>query len=84
MDIYIPIGDADIAANREKLEYNDYTKDNLRRHIEAIGKRLPKLLQERVEECMTYKAANEIVYQIKTSLGYGGEHTLRKVVGTLT
>ena len=54
IDMYVPIGQVDIAPSREALSYDPATIDNLINAFEAAGAEMRVRFQESFDECETY------------------------------
>jgi len=65
----VDIGDLEVAASREALQYTKSTKAALRKKLQEIVDALPTLLSKRFEECKS-KWEAKCLYQ--ASCGYGG------------
>jgi len=49
----VPIGDLEISASREKLQYTDHTRKNLVRHLKAVKDGLVESVSDDFKECKT-------------------------------
>jgi hypothetical protein len=49
----VPIGDLEISASREKLQYTDYTRQNLVRHLKAVKDGLVESVSKDFKQCGT-------------------------------
>ena len=68
MHLRVNIGDVDIAANRESLEYTEDTIDILNKYFLQISNTIKKFVSNKINDALTFKEAN-IVYNklIKTN-----------------
>jgi hypothetical protein len=72
------IGDLDIAASREALQYNDRTKSIILKRLKSCLKEIPVVLGKRFEDCSTLWDAKLL---FDTAFSHGGfGHHIRKVV----
>jgi hypothetical protein len=62
LDIYVNIGDLDIAANRESLEFTEKTISNLKNHIKEIYHILKEDIKKYFDEFTSFRQANEYYY----------------------
>jgi len=65
----VDIGDLEVAASREALQYTKATKESIRKKLQEIVDALPTLLGQRFSECKSMWEA-KCLYQ--ASFGYGG------------
>jgi len=65
----IDIGDLEVAASREALQYTKATKTAIRKKLQKIIDVLPKLLSKRFAECKSLWEAKSLYQE---SFGYGG------------
>jgi len=65
----VDIGDLEVAASREALQYTNGTKAAIRKKLQEIVEALPQLLSKRFSECKSMWEA-KCLYQ--SSCGYGG------------
>jgi hypothetical protein len=56
--LYINIGDAEVAANRESLEYTDRTCKNLKKYLEEASKKAVEDVGREIRDAMSYREAN--------------------------
>jgi len=71
------IGDLDISASREALQYTDGTKDAIIKKLDSIIKEVPSLLSESFKDCKTLWDA-KVLYDKAFSYGGFGDR-LRKI-----
>jgi hypothetical protein len=74
------IGDLEISASREALQYTDKTKSVIIKKLESIIKELPKVLGERFEECDTLWDVKCLYNEAFAHGGFGQK--IRKLVET--
>jgi len=74
------IGDLEISASREALQYTDKTKKVIINKLEAIIKQLPDVLGERFEECKTLWEVKCLYNEAFRHGGFGQK--IRKIVET--
>jgi len=74
------IGDLEISASREALQYTDKTKKVITKKLESIIKRLPDVLGEKFEECETLWEVKCLYNQAFAHGGFGQK--IRKLVET--
>jgi hypothetical protein len=70
LDVYVNIGDLDIAANRESLEFTEKTKNNLTKHLLKIQVLLSKNMSSYFSSFANFKEANEKYYSIHTKYSW--------------
>ena len=51
IDIDFPIGSLEIAANREELQYSDFTKEALEKRIDTVCEEIAERIEDRFENC---------------------------------
>lgn len=61
LDLYVNIGDVDIAPSREALSYDKRTIDNLACSLEAAAEELRKSFVDAFDACPTYWAAQQLL-----------------------
>jgi hypothetical protein len=49
----VPIGDLEISASREKLQFTDYTRKQLKKHLDTVAEELTKIIGKEFGECKT-------------------------------
>ena len=64
VDIYVNIGDLEVTANREELEYTNYTITNLEKYIKETAREALKLGSLELTKASTYREANLSYYQM--------------------
>ena len=74
------IGDLEISASREALQYTDKTKDVIIKKLEAIIKQLPDVLGEKFDECDTLWDVKILYNEAFRHGGFGQK--IRKIVET--
>jgi hypothetical protein len=72
------IGELDIAASRESLQYNDDTKGVLLKRLKEVIKQLPTVLGERFKDCDTLWDAKVLYCKAFSHGGFG--HHVRKLI----
>jgi hypothetical protein len=70
LDVYVNIGDLDIAANRESLEFTEKTKNNLTKHLLKIQALLLKNMSSYFSSFANFKEANEKYYYMHTKYSW--------------
>lgn len=65
----VDIGDLEVAASREALQYTKHTKAAIRQKLQAIVDELPVLLSTRFKECNSMWEAKNLYHR---SFAYGG------------
>ena len=53
LTLTVPIGDLEISASREKLQYTDYTRDNLKRALNEVKDDLVASVSREFKDCKT-------------------------------
>ena len=76
--LYFEIGDLDISASREALQYTDETKRTITKRLKSVSKQIPKKVGEEMKDCKN-------LWEAKTTYGklfkHGGlGHVLRSVI----
>ena len=56
----MPIGDVEISASRENLQYTDYTRKNIYKRLELVKKELTDTIKEQFKDCETLFAAKKL------------------------
>ena len=56
----MPIGDVEISASRENLQYTDYTRKNIYKKLELVKKELTDTIKEQFKDCETLFAAKKL------------------------
>tara|TARA_Y100000310_G_scaffold231297_1_gene233817 strand:+ start:1036 stop:3291 length:2256 start_codon:yes stop_codon:yes gene_type:complete len=51
--IYMDIGDVEISASREKLQYTDYTRKNIKNKLKAVADALVSTISKQFKDCKT-------------------------------
>jgi hypothetical protein len=59
-NLYINIGDVDIAANRESLEYTEKTINTLKKYFTEIEEKIEKEIIDRIKNAATLKEAKDL------------------------
>jgi hypothetical protein len=67
IDIFVKIGDVDIAANRETLEFTDRTVDALKTYLTDIFPEIQKEADRRISKAITFRKANEMYHMLSIS-----------------
>ena len=49
----VPIGDLEISASREKLQFTDYTRKQLKKHLNKVAEELTEIIGKEFGECKT-------------------------------
>jgi len=80
VEIDFDIGDLEISASREALQYTDRTKKAIISTLEAIIKSLPDALGEKFKECETLWDAKILYNDAFKHGGFGGK--IKKIVDT--
>ena len=80
VEIDFDIGDLEISASREALQYTDRTKKAIVSTLEAIIKALPDALGEKFKECETLWDAKILYNDAFKHGGFGGK--IKKIVDT--
>ena len=80
VEIDFDIGDLEISASREALQYTDRTKKAIIKTLEAILKALPDTLGEKFKECKTLWDAKVLYNDAFRHGGFGGK--IKKIVDT--
>ena len=80
VEIDFPIGDLEISASREALQYTDRTKKAILKVLEGILKALPDALGEKFKECETLWDAKVLYNDAFKHGGFGGK--IKKIVDT--
>ena len=80
VEIDFDIGDLEISASREALQYTDRTKKAIISTLEAIIKALPDALGEKFKECETLWDAKILYNDAFKHGGFGGK--IKKIVDT--
>ena len=76
----MPVGDLEISASREALQYTDKTKKVIINKLDEIIKALPSVLGEKFEECDTLWEVKVLYNQAFAHGGFGQK--IRKIVET--
>jgi len=74
----MPIGDVEISASRENLQYTDYTRKNIYKKLELVKKELTGTIEGQFKDCETLFAAKQLwgtVFDTESSL-----YSLRNVL----
>ena len=79
MDIYVTIGEVEVAASRESLSYDPRTISNLVKLIENIAKELCEIVQQQFDQCTTKWQVGELYNNLNTST-----HTLSNWYNKIT
>jgi hypothetical protein len=58
LHLYVNIGDLEMTANREELEYTDHTVKNLTKHLSQAANAALRMGTKHLSEAMTYREAN--------------------------
>ncbi len=80
IDINFPIGALEIAANREELQYSDFTKKALSLAVEIICNEIAEKVSERFEHCKTmwdarclyvelFSNYSSVLYHVRNTVG---------------
>ena len=80
VEIDFAIGDLEISASREALQYTERTKKAIIKTLEAIIKALPDTLGEKFKECETMWDAKILYNDAFKHGGFGGK--IKKIVDT--
>jgi len=80
VEIDFGIGDLEISASREALQYTDRTKKAILKVLEGILKALPDTLGEKFKECETLWDAKVLYNDAFSHGGFGGK--IKKIVET--
>ena len=80
VEIDFAIGDLEISASREALQYTDRTKKAIIKTLETIIKALPDALGEKFKECETLWDAKMLYNDAFKHGGFGGK--IKKIVDT--
>ena len=59
--IYVEIGDLEISASREQLQYTEYTKKNLAKKLQCVRGEITKLVNEKFSNCKTLFEAKSLL-----------------------
>ena len=74
----VGIGDLDIAASREALQYTDDTKSFLINRLKDVIKEIPELLSDRFSHCKTLWEAKVLYKEYFSHGGFG--HSIKNIV----
>ena len=69
MDIHFPIGDLEVATNREGLQYTDYTIKNILNKLDEIYNEMSQTVTTSIAGCDTLWSASIKAEEIKETLG---------------
>jgi len=69
--LYFKIGDLDISASREALQYTDETKELIKSKLESVIKQIPKLVSEKMDSCQNLWEAKMVYGKLFSHGGLG-------------
>ena len=78
LTVYFKIGDLDISASREALQYTDETKKTITRKLDEILKEIPKKISETMKDCKNLWDAKCVYGDLFKSGGIG--HALSRIL----
>lgn len=76
----MPIGDVEISASRENLQYTDYTRKSIYKQLKVVKTQLTDTIKEQFKECETLFAAKQLwgsVFDTSSNL-YSLRNVLKK------
>lgn len=71
VNLHVPIGDLEVAASREALQYTDATIAAILSKLDKIISTLPKILSRRFDDCETLWDAKKLFAETFTHGGFG-------------
>ena len=80
LTINFEIGELNIAASRESLEYNDSTIETIKQKLNTVYIEFKNQIETKIANCQDIVEAKLLYYKVSSSLGYRASHILGNIV----